>query len=127
VRCCEIIVIYNCGEGGRKGVGRLVRGGLKWRRVWNGGIDGNGILRMVDGGCNLVGFGNGRDNVHMDLAGLDDFGRMSGIWVRAVRWDGMAGKHSWEVILEDSGDMGKGKKAQRARDRHNKQAKRYYL
>jgi hypothetical protein len=23
----------------------------------------------VDSGCNLVGFGNGRDNVHMDLAG----------------------------------------------------------
>ena len=125
MRCCEIIVIYNCGEGGGKGVGRLVGGGLKWRRVWNGGIDGQGILWRVDSGCNLVGFGNGRDNVHMDLAGLDDFGRMSGIWVRAVRWNGR--KTQLGSYLEDSGDIGKGIKTERAKDRHNKQAKRYYL
>jgi hypothetical protein len=53
------------------------------------------------------------------------FGWMSGFWVRAVRWDGMEGKHSWVVILETL--ERKWKKTERARDRHNKQAKRYYL
>jgi hypothetical protein len=43
--------------------------GRKWEGGGAGEKRGKGILQRVDGWCNLVGFGNGRDNVHMDLAG----------------------------------------------------------
>jgi hypothetical protein len=59
----------------------------------------------------------------MDLAGLDDFGWMSGFWVRDVRRNGELGSYfggSWTAF-------GRREQSEQVTRITNRQAKRYYL